>query len=420
MKNPACTVCHERLDPMAGTFQNFGDDGKFRQKGTHSLADTYTNPEWFGGSPSDTPYRLGDTWYRDMRAPGLEKKKAPNNNNSLQWLAKQITKDPRFAKATVAFWWPAIMGAEPIEQPTEPSDPGYQQQLNAYNAQQALMDDLAKKFRNRGFKAKQLFADMVLSDWFRAEGFEVQEGENRDVELATIGSGRLLTPEELDRKNFALFGARWNEDNVAGWNYKNWRPLYDKGSEMYLAYGGIDSNAILERSRELTPLMTNVAEKMAIEYSCRVPTWDFNPAEMTKMRNHCSQDEWWDGWPNETQCQLLPPEARSPIFTHVTKQTVPNAGNKRKIEDQIVALYDYMYGVTVKRNDPGVQVLYELLETRRREYQQNGWIDRPCWIGNEQFGELIWDSQKYDPEGMAGAWASVIRAMMTNYLYLHE
>ena len=36
--NPACTVCHTVLDPTAGTFQNYGDEGYYKDKwGGHRL-----------------------------------------------------------------------------------------------------------------------------------------------------------------------------------------------------------------------------------------------------------------------------------------------------------------------------------------------------------------------------------------------
>ncbi|MEE4277488.1 MAG: DUF1588 domain-containing protein [Halieaceae bacterium] len=413
LKNPACTVCHERLDPLAGTFQNFGDFGDFRPRGTHALADTYTNPEWFGGMPGDTEYRPGDTWYRDMRAPGLEQKKAPNNNNSLSWLAKQIANDPRFARATVMFWWPAIMGKDPIEQPMESGDPNYAQQLAAFNAQQELIDSLATQFRKKGFKAKQLFADMILSDWFRAEGFEVADGENRDLELADVGAGRLLTPEELDRKNRALFGAFWNESNTGG--YTRFRTLM-KQSETYLAYGGIDSDAIRERSRQLTPLMSNVAELMAVQYACLVPVWDFNPKEMNQLRAECAKDKWYE---QETaSCGLAPPEVRSRLFTRVKKTTVPNAANRAKIENQLVDLYQHMFGLTVTRRHADIQALYGILEDRHAEFKKQGTLENNCWIGNDEFSYLLYDEG--DPQGMVRAWGSVVRAMMSHFLYLHE
>ena len=58
------------------------------------------------------PYEEGDSWYRDMLPPGFGAEPAPDPDNSLQWLAKRIVEDERFAEATVKFWWPAIMGSE--------------------------------------------------------------------------------------------------------------------------------------------------------------------------------------------------------------------------------------------------------------------------------------------------------------------
>ena len=47
MNNPACTVCHERMDPVAGAYQNFGDQGHYLDThgGLDSLPNTYKNPE---------------------------------------------------------------------------------------------------------------------------------------------------------------------------------------------------------------------------------------------------------------------------------------------------------------------------------------------------------------------------------------
>ena len=43
MHNPACTVCHSILDPVAGAFQNYGDEGYYKDKwgGLDSLDDLY-------------------------------------------------------------------------------------------------------------------------------------------------------------------------------------------------------------------------------------------------------------------------------------------------------------------------------------------------------------------------------------------
>ena len=114
MNNPACTVCHSVMDPVAGTFQNYGEEGDYRDEwgGLDSLDDFYKYPP----DGAYTPYQEGDTWYRDMREPGFSTERPhPKRTTVVQWLAEQIVADDRFAEATVKFWWPAIMGVEVAE-----------------------------------------------------------------------------------------------------------------------------------------------------------------------------------------------------------------------------------------------------------------------------------------------------------------
>ena len=82
-------------------------------------------------------YQVGDTWYRDMRAPGFGDALASNPDNSVQWLAQQIVADEHFAEATVKFWWPAIMGSEVTEPPEDEGDADFEGLLLAANAQGA-------------------------------------------------------------------------------------------------------------------------------------------------------------------------------------------------------------------------------------------------------------------------------------------
>ena len=53
MNNPACTVCHIPMDPVAGTYQNYGDMGLFRDRngGRDALPNLYRNPERRNGIP---------------------------------------------------------------------------------------------------------------------------------------------------------------------------------------------------------------------------------------------------------------------------------------------------------------------------------------------------------------------------------
>ena len=50
MNNPACTVCHSVLDPVAGAFQNYGDDGLYRdQWGGMDALDAHYKRDFVGG-----------------------------------------------------------------------------------------------------------------------------------------------------------------------------------------------------------------------------------------------------------------------------------------------------------------------------------------------------------------------------------
>ena len=283
MNNTACTVCHERLDPVAGAYQSFGDLGGYLDQwgGRDSLAASYKYPEWYGGERGSSLYQEGDTWYRDMRAPGLEGQVADDHGaywDSLQWLGEQIVSDPRFAPATVRFWWPAIYGSDPLLAPTNPSALDYQEQLNAFNAQEVEIGKIAERFEASGYNARSLFADMIMSRWYRhSEVTDPATVERRSTELATVGSGRLLTPEELDTKNRAIFGRSWqqgNNNSIAHDRTLN-TALVGRHARFKGFYGGIDGAGVTVRNREMTPLMSNVTEAMAVELACQVVIEDF-------------------------------------------------------------------------------------------------------------------------------------------------
>ena len=345
LSNPSCTVCHRILDPVAGAFQNYGDEGEYKDQwggldsldqfykeasgeerairadsweeretlrwtiplkvGITPLRLTFTNDRSVGGSgvirldrltltdehgqavvnhefedleppverygggacgseagdhfvlwtggphcalwidvgvlaegiynvevvawagPSEphaedrfakiavskNVYRVGDTWYRDMRTPGFDGMLAPNSDNSVQWLAQRIVADERFAEATVKFWWPAIMGSEVAEPPADEGDADFEGLLLAANAQAAEVERLAAAFRHgfRGrtaYNLKDLLVEIVLSKWFRADALEDDDPVRR-IALRDAGAKRLLTPEELARKTAALTGFSW-------------------------------------------------------------------------------------------------------------------------------------------------------------------------------------------------------------------
>ena len=281
MKNSACTVCHERLDPVAGAYQSFGDLGHYLDQfgGNDSLADSYKCPECYGGEFGDTLYEQGDTWYRDMRAPGFAGKAAGGARDSLQWLGYRVSRDPRFAAATVRFWWPAIFGTDPIEMPEDERLPDYESQMRAYNEQDSLVSELANNFEASGFNAKKLFVDMVMSPWYRhSKVVDPVLANTKAVELATVGRGRLLGPEELDRKNLALFGRTWRQwrSGADPHQFSMRTALTGPQADYKGFYGGIDGATVTARNREFTALMSNLTESMATDLACQIVVQDFN------------------------------------------------------------------------------------------------------------------------------------------------
>ena len=193
---------------MAGAYQSFGDLGHYLDQygGMDSLSHAYKCPECYGGEWGSTEYQDGDTWYRDMRAPGFEgADAAPEAEDSLQWLASQIVSDARFTRATVKFWWPTVFGAEPLLSPENRSSE-VDQELRAFAEQDALIDTLAESCE-LGYDLKSLLADMVMSAWYRQS--DVSDPERLPAErLSSVRWGaETLDPEELEKTAVLVHGA---------------------------------------------------------------------------------------------------------------------------------------------------------------------------------------------------------------------
>jgi hypothetical protein len=273
-------------------------------------------------------YRADDTWYRDMRTPGFAGKSAPNPDKSVQWLARQIVADERFAEAAVKFWWPAIMGSEVAEPPEDEGDADFEGLLLAATAQGAEVARLAQGFR-RGFQGgpaynlKDLLVEIVLSKWFRADGVE-SANPILQVALQDAGARRLLTPEELARKSAALTGFQWGRHIRANcWPECEQHPsaLTD---DYRLLYGGIDSDGITERARDITSVMAGVAKTHAAQVSC--------PIVMREL--------------------YLLPDRKRRLFSGIDKNVTPLRGAD--------TIRNKLLGVRVTPHSPDVESAYRL------------------------------------------------------------
>lgn len=249
LNNPACAVCHTRLDPLAGAFQNFGDAGIFRDQswGLNALDPAYRRSKLF---------KTGDLWYADMRASGFEQSTATDGLNSLAQAAQLIAKDPRFASGAVKFWWPALFG-EPLLSDNLP--PAH------YDAKLSALNHFAEYFEKNNFKFKPLLVEILMSEWFRGRAPSAEATESPAV---YTGGKRLLTPEELYNKTLSLTGISDN-NLLKGFN---------------LTFGGIDSVSATQRQRDLSHVMLRVVERHALAKSCTIVATEFNkPLEERKL-----------------------------------------------------------------------------------------------------------------------------------------
>ncbi|NKB33677.1 MAG: DUF1588 domain-containing protein [Pseudomonadales bacterium] len=378
LNNPNCVVCHDIMDPVAGAFQNYGDDGFYKDKtgGEHSLPRSYTNDPTSG-------YQPGDTWYADMLQPGFGELIAPTQDNSIQWLAQEFVKDSRFGYGTVNFWYSSVMGRDPYSEPENPEDFDYASKLAAYTAEQELMQQVAADFvsgaaGNGVHNLKDLLVDLTLSDQFRADAV-VEQNELQAVELAEVGTGKLLTPEQLNRKLIDVTGFNWE---------------YGRASALELVYGlvygGIDSFGITDRATELTTLMSTVVTAMANEISCSITANDFSlPASQRKL------------------------------FPGVELASLPT-NDSAGIIANVQHLHQQMLGEDLSSSDVEIQATYNLFVDVWNARQSAGKGAAVSSTEELCIFENVDNPVTTDPNQTLRSWAVVVNYLLRDYKFIHE
>jgi hypothetical protein len=373
LNNPACTVCHVVMDPVAGAFQNFGHTGNFDDV-------TYLN------------------WYSDMLAPGFNQQAMPSSdhNTSLSWLGHAMVADDRFASGAVKFWWPAIYGkalASPVT-----------------SVQQSLIDQLALGFRsgtagtaqNGNLNLKDLWVDMILAEPFRAVSAAESSADlsaevisQNSAEITSMGVGQLLTPEQLNRKLAALLGKYWTH----AWDASNTQLLQD----YYGLFGGIDSDGVTQRATELNTLMSAVAGRMANEMPCRVVIDEFEL-----------------------------PQAQRLLFNLVEMTDTP-ATNDSAVRAQVNQLLDRLWGNQVHTDlaleQEQAYQLFNAVWSDRVANAPSTWLyynDEtmgPQAGDDDEFCILDWDNEqalRYDDNHTVRSWMALLTYLLSDYSLLYE
>lgn len=376
MNTDPCRLCHSIVDPVAGAFQNWDAMGRYM------------------------PPELG--WFPDMRPPGFGDIQMPPEEypRGLQWVSKQIVEDPRFAVSAVNIMFKGLSGQDPLKEPTDPTANGYLEKIQAARMQREIFNEIGTKFVEADYNLKTVVKEIVKTPYYRAYDAENLD-ETRELELADLGTGRLLIPEQLNRKIEAVTGYPWRPDIEAD--------DYLTDLDQYLIfYGGIDSDTVIERITEPNGIMANVAKRMGNEMSCLAVPQDFGK----------------------------PPDDRI-MFPFVEPNFEPEDENgfevpaaASAIRENIRHLHARMLGEYLDSNDPEINRTYELFldvwkdgqaGLAAEDYDFN--LPGPCQATSDYWTGEPYDEQRAvvgDPNYTIRAWMAVMSYMMQNWAFLHE
>lgn len=242
MEASECVVCHKTLDPVASLFQDYW---RFADQGVYG--------------------KRKEGWFTDMFQAGFEGEAMPGEERwrSLQWLGERTAKDPRFAVAMVEHAWYILTGRKALLPPKDLEDPLHDAKRRSYTEQRRIIEETAARFAKNGFNFKNVIKDLVMSDFYRADGIAtVIADEKRLAELDDIGIARMLSPEQLERKIAAVFG-------------KPWGRLKSTDGGLAMLYGGIDSKEVTERATDPSGAMGAIMRTMSNDIACKNTALDF-------------------------------------------------------------------------------------------------------------------------------------------------
>jgi len=384
LNNPGCIVCHAQIDPVAGAFQNYMPDE---------------------GGRYEPPV---DGWFGDMKAPGYGDQVMPPEQGptALSWMTAQAVQDRRFALSAVHIMWKGLSGDDPIKPPRDPHEEGYLEGIRAADMQTKIFDEIVQKFIDSGYNLKVIVKELVKTPYYRAINATGLD-ETRELELAQLGTGRLLIPEQLHRKVEAVTGQPWRvgpggEDLLLDMNAYR------------IFYGGIDSDTVTQRITEPNGIMANVAKRMSNEIACWTTAADF-----TRDPGDRSLFPFVD--------PTFKPEDNNGF-------EVPAAASA--IRANIQFLHAKLLGEYVDQNSPEIDRTYALFldvwkegqrgikavdpETMTGEYGTQ--LPGPCqattdfWTQDELGERAITE----DPNYTIRAWMAVMSYLLSDYRFLHE
>lgn len=360
-----CNVCHIPMDPVAGLLQNFTDTG-FRRP--------------FPGGKWDKSYTPG---FAGELLP-LSRVKDPE-----KWLGEQAVEDRRFPIAMVGNGLFILTGVEHISAPADVSSPTFLATQRAFEEQQKEIKRIAKLFIESNYNYKTIMKAWLKSPLLTAINMEAKQ-KDRAEELKVVGMATLQTPEDLNRKMMAIFGRVWqngarpalvNEGQYGGTD----------NSAFYFLYDGIDTRELTKRLKIPNGVNGAVMNLFAEEMACQNTALDFS---------------------HDTKSRVL--------FPFVERETLVEA----KIRENLVYLFERLWGERLKVNDAAISEMYELWNAIRLDGVMG--VDASTYskktkncntaADRKQIDAVIEDDKLY----VIRAWQSVLVYLLSDYKFFYE
>ena len=160
--------------------------------------------------------------------------------------------------------------------------------------------------------------------------------------------------------------------------------------------GGINGANVNLRNRQMSPLMANVTQIMALDLSCQIVLEEFQK-----------------------------PAAQRVAFQAVEPSTdFSTAANETAVEEQLRAL------LLRAHNRPASEQEIESLLNTMRQYAETEATgsesfdaSESCSLGEvwgHQIEDAIWRDATSDPTGMKRAWSMVVHGVLNSFWYLHD
>lgn len=374
-EDPSCKVCHSQIDPIAGAFQKWNANDQ-------ELWEPTTN------------------WFPEMYPPGFEREVIPSTefSRALPWLGARVAADPRFAVAITRHVFKGLTGQTPLSYPAT-GDANFEGKRAAYVMQETVLSAIAREFVDSNFDFRAVVKGVIRSPYFRADtAVDVLDSTSATV-LSDIGTARFMTPERLARKIEAVTGAPWarstndRRDNLT--------------TDFRIAFGGIDSDLIVDRLTTPNGLMSGVAWRMANEVACNVTAWDFT---------------------RPTAERSLFPQVAITDMPEV--MGAPSPDGEAKIRAGLVHLHEQVLGEALEPNHPEIDRSYQLwLDTWREGKAALAAIPATASVNmlcrareDQRTGAAlpVAEQLKRDPDFTIRSWMAVITYLLSDYRFLHS